>query len=348
MTIEVSVAGVRYSGWQRGSVQLTMSELANNFELEYVASGKRAQDRALFAGDQVDVRVGGHSVIVGYVDTADDEDAPDDVRMRVGGRSKTADLVDCSAVHESYSGLTALQIAERVARHFGIAVRAEGDVGEKFPHFSVQKGETAADAITRATQARGLYPFAVGGDLVLARAGELRAATQLVRGQAPLERTARSDSWYSRYSEYVFRGQVRGTDERHGKAAAHLVQSVKDPAITRYRPLLIQVEAHGPGDLRTKAEVARNQRIGQAQRITAQVIGHLMADGTPWRPNLRVSIDNPMLNVKAELLIATVRMRFGESEAMTELELMPPEAFDIGKNRAAKEKRARRGVYTQP
>lgn len=347
MTVEVSVAGVRYSGWQRGSIQLTMGELANNFDLEYVASGKRMADRALYPGDEVDVRVAGESVLRGYVDTTDDEDAAEDLKLRVGGRSKTCDLVDCSAPTQGFSNQTAVQIAAAIAKPFGVVVRGEGDPGAPLPRFSVQKGETCSDAILRATQARGLYPFTVGGDLVVARAGALRSTTRLQRGKAPLLRTARSDSWYSRYSEYVFRGQIRSTDVVYGKAASTLKTSVLDPEINRFRPLLIQVEAHGPGDLKTRAEVARNQRIGGGQRVTATVLGLVDADGKPWRPNVLVDIDNPVLGLKSTLLVSVVRMRFGEDGGdETELELVPLEAYDIGKNRAAKEKRAR-GVYTK-
>jgi len=348
MTVEVSVAGVRFSGFQRGSIQLTMSELANNFDLEYVAGGKRAADRALFAGDAVDLRVDGDLVLSGYVDTTDDEDAAEDIRLRAGGRSKTSDLVDCSAPYQTWSGQTALVIAREIARNFGIEVRAEGDVGAPFPSFAVQKGETGADAILRAAQPRGLFPYCVGSQLVLGRAGATLNPTRLERGKAPLEKSARSDSWYSRYSEYVFRGQIRATDSAWGKAASQLKQSVSDPEITRYRPLLIQVEAHGAGDLRARAEVARNQRIGQAQTITATVLGLTDAAGKAWRPNQLVSYVNPMFGVDAQLLISLVRMRFGESDVpTTELELVPPMAFDVGKNRAAKEK-AKRGVYTKP
>ncbi len=347
MTVEVSVAGVRYAGWQRGTLQLTMQELANSFDLEYIASGKRMTDRALYAGDEVLVRVNGEAVLGGYVDTTDDEDAADDLRLRAGGRSKTCDLVDCSAPVQAFSNQTAVQIAEAIAKPFGIVVRGESDPGDPLPRFSVQKGETCADAILRATGPRGLYPYAVGADLVIGRAGAVRSSTRLVRGTPPLLRSSRSDSWYSRYSEYVFRGQMRATDVAFGKAVSQLKTSVVDPEITRFRPLLIQVEAHGAGDLKTRAEVARNQRIGQAQRVLATVVGLTDADGKPWRPNTLVDFANPVLGIEAPLLVSVVRMRFGEGEGdETELELVPVEAFDIGKNRAAREKPARR-VYAK-
>lgn len=357
MTVEVSVAGVRYTGWQRGELMMTMADLANSFDLEYVASGRRAADRALFAGDAVDVRVlddsrTAHSVIAGYVDSVEDVDDADDLQLRAAGRSKTADLVDCSAVKATFRNVTALQVVQEIALPFGIRVRKEPqflDVGDPFASFAVQQGETGADAIRRATEARGLFAYAVGGDLVLGRVGATKTRTRLERGAGGVERWQRAESWYARYSEYVFRGQIRREEGTSVRAAAQSKQSVTDPDITRFRPLLIQLEAHGPADLKTRAEVARNQRIGQGSRVVVTVNGLLTAEGTPWRPNLLVDVVNPVLNVQATLVTSTVRMRFGEAEAETsELELVDPIAFDIGKNRVAKEKVHKRGFYTKP
>lgn len=350
MTVEISANGQKLSGWQRGTIQLTMSELANSFEVEYLVSG--AGHKALEPGDKVQVLVNGHVVLDGYVDTTDDEDTPEDLRLKVGGRSRTADLVDCSAAKQQFSRLTVQQIAEKIAAPFGVPVTLEtrdDQTLEPFSGFSVQQGETCADAILRLCQARGLYPYAVGTGLALGRAGSVKATMRLVRGSRPLLRTAKSDSWYSRYSEYVFRGQIRATEERAGKAAAALKSKVTDPEITRYRPLLIQVEAHGAGELQTRAEVARNQRIGAGQRVTVSVHGLAMDDGQPWRANMLIDVVHPVLDVNETLLISVVRMRFGEAEAEeTELELVPPMAFDIGKNKVAKEKGPKKGVYTKP
>jgi prophage tail gpP-like protein len=92
----------------------------------------------------------------------------------------------------------------------------------------------------------------------------------------------------------------------------------------------MQAETHGPGDLRTRAEVERNQRAGKAERITATVEGHRTSEGRIWRPNLLVGFSNPVLGVDATLIVSAVRLRFGEKEPeVTELELKRPETYDL-------------------
>lgn len=336
MPVEVRCGGKRIGNFQRGTLQLSLGELAGSFEVEYAVTSRQAPGRALYPGDPVEVWVDDQLLIGGYIDTIDDADERDTLRLRAGGRSKGSDLVDCSAEHKSFSNQTIDAIAQQLAKPFGVTVRAEGDVGEKFPRFSVQKGETVADAILRGAQLRGLYPLPVGADVVLTRPGASASVVKLVRGVPPLMQTARADSWYSRFSHYVFKGQVPSTDQVYGKNASQLKTVVEDERITRYRPLLVHVAGHGPGDLATRATVVRNQRAGQGQTVTVTCSGLSAPGAGPWRPALWVSLDNPVLELAPDdpLLVSQVRMRFGDQPEETELTLQPPSAFDVGKYKA--------------
>jgi prophage tail gpP-like protein len=338
VTVEVRADGKRLTNFQSGTVQLSLGELAGTFEVEYAVSSRQGSGRALVPGEPVEIWVADRMLIGGYVDTIDDEDGESQLRLRAAGRSKAEDLVDSSAEHKSFSNLTIGQIAQQLAAPHGVTVVLEGDMGDKFPRFSVQKGETVADAIQRGAQLRGLYAVPVGADVVLCRPGAGDVVVRLERGVLPLMRTARSDSWYSRFSHYVFKGQVPSSDQAWGPKAAQLKTAVTDEQITRYRPQLLHVAGHGVGDLTTRATVVRNQRAGQGQTVTLTCAG-LTAPGDvgPWRPNLTVSVKNEPLGLGGDvpLLVAQVRMQFGvEAPEQTELALTPPSAFDVGKYKA--------------
>lgn len=338
MSVEVIVGGTKLTRFQRGSLRFSLTELVSSFQVEYVLTDRVRDERPLFAGDRVAVRIDGEVVIDGYVDTTDDEDSPDGLLLRAAGRSRTADLVDCAAERAGFTKQTALQVARAIAAPFDVTVDADGDVGEPFPSFHVQKGETAGDAIMRAAQLRGLYPYARGRGLVLARVPTEGAVDSLLeRGKEPLQRTSRSDSWYSRFSTYIFHGQVPPSENAWGPKANQLKHAVVDPTITRYRPLLVQVEAHGIGDVRSRAEVVKNQRAGQGERIVCQCTGLVTNEGRAWRPNMRVRVVNPYLAINDALIVSQVSMHFGEAQPVqTDLELIRPEAFDIGKYKALK------------
>jgi prophage tail gpP-like protein len=333
MSVELRVGGQRLSAFERGSLQLTMQEAANSFDVDYVADSRASSERLIYPGDAVSVLIGEETVLEGWVDTVDDEDSHEQSKFAAAGRSKAGDLVDCTSLRApgSWSNATVDRIAMDVAAPFAVGVYVDGSPGDPIAAFSVQKGETAYETIARAALKRGLIAYSVGGDLVLARAGSTRSRTVLERGRN-LVRSARSESHYARYSDYVLRAQARSTETRWGASASQLQHSVKDPAIKRYRPLLVQREAHSGIDLEHQAYLEKNQRAGRGQRIQAVVEGHITEEGYAWRPNTLVRLRNPVLGVDATLLVVVVRFRFGATDAEeTELELARPEAFDLGK-----------------
>jgi prophage tail gpP-like protein len=333
MTVEVRVGGERFSGFREGSVQLSMNGVYNSFEFTYFAPPSALHERALYCGDEVEILVAGESVLIGYVDTTDDDDQVDAVRLRVAGRSKTADLADCSAEHMGFTNARLSEIAQKLADPFLVSVFVEGSEGDPFPSYHVQKGETVVDAIMRGAVKRGLALYTLGGDLVLGSIGPKYTDQRLVRGQAPLIRSSRTDSFYNRFSHYVFRGQVRPSELQWGKKAAQLASSVvEDRVVKRYRPFLYQAEATGAGDLQKRAETERNVRAAASERVSATVQGHTTPEGYVWRPNLLVDFESAVLGVQETLLVQTVRIRFGEREPdQVELELVNIDSYDVVK-----------------
>lgn len=90
-----------------------------------------------------------------------------------GARSKTADLVDCSAVLDSGQLInTDLEtVVRKILAPFKIKLVLSTVQGRlAVPDFQLQPGETAASAITRLCQMHSLVYFDNGqGDLVLAK-----------------------------------------------------------------------------------------------------------------------------------------------------------------------------------
>lgn len=331
--VELRVQGKTFDLFKSGAVQLSMEEPANSFDLEYVADGKIPGVRAIFAGDTCTLALDGEVVLDGYVDGTEDTDEAESITLAAVGRSKTCDLVDCSAVSKprSWSNATLTKIAKDLCAPFGISVTVDGDEGKPFDSFAVHHSEAAIETIGRAATKRGLFPYCVGGGLVLARAGSTKSATVLERGKN-VARWARSESFHSRFSDYVFRAQAPATDNNFGKKASQIKSTVRDAAVTRYRPIAVRKGAHDGIDLETHAKLERNQRAGRGERISALVPDWKDDAGKLWRPNTLVRVKNPVLGVEATLLIVSVRFRFGERESRAAvLDMTRPEAFDMAK-----------------
>ena len=332
--ITLKVNGKKFEGFVGGSCTITMESPVNTFSLDYVADGKKPAVRSIFEGDECELLInpgaGEESLIKGYVETVEEEDSKDLISIKCSGSSKTVDLADCSATKSpgSWTKQGLKKIATEIADDFGIKVVISGDAGDPFDNFSITKGETAMDAIQRAATRRGMYCFTVGEDLVIAKAGSKSSGATLERGKN-IVKAGRSSSWRERYSEYTYRGQIRGTDSKSGKAASQNKATIKDPTITRYRPLLLQVSADG-ATLKNRAEVECNQRAGRAETAWVLVDGWGTDKGKVWRANTTVEVKNPVLGIDGTLLIVSAEYTFGPNESrQTMLRLMRSQAFDV-------------------
>ncbi|WP_420055766.1 phage baseplate assembly protein [Escherichia coli] len=77
-------------------------------------------------GQPCTFRLGTDTLLTGYIDDFIPSYDADNVEIRVMGRDKTGDLVDCSVVHSSGNGKACgLNSAADVCRPFGITVITE-------------------------------------------------------------------------------------------------------------------------------------------------------------------------------------------------------------------------------
>jgi hypothetical protein len=109
--------------------------------------------------------------------------------VRIAGRSRTADLIDCQSEVEGgeFRNSDLAAIARAVAQPFGVQVVAEADVGAPFDLVAMEKTETVFAFLERLARLRGvLLTDDPQGRLVIARADSGAAAGRLVQGDRVL------------------------------------------------------------------------------------------------------------------------------------------------------------------
>lgn len=337
----VKVAGLSFDRVERGAVNLSMSEASNTFDFE-IASDNASIVRP---GDAVEISLGNDVVIDGYVDTVEVEDAPDNLRIRAAGRSKTADVYDSSAPMKRWSNVDISTIVGDLILPFGLSLYlSRGDAGDvpitkKFAAFSVQTGETVHDAIIRAAASRELFVYCQGGDLVIGRRGNTRVWARDVVS------TSITRSWFGRFSDYTFRGQARPTDNNSGRNASQLKHSVQDSELSnagRWRPKTVTHEANDKLDLEARATLTRDRNIAGSYTATCVAQGWFFdptgdgrepsEDASAWRPNTYLVLENERLSLRDDKwLITESRFRFGADEPdQTELTLVRYDAYAPG------------------
>ncbi len=334
---ELLVNGQAWGGWKRVEIQRGLEQIAGGFALELTSRWPGVDDTVgLREGLACEVRLDGETVITGHIDLFEPDMTETSSMIRVEGRDRTGDLVDCSAIHKTgqWRGARLEQIVKDLAAPFGIVVTVATSTGDVFKTFALEDGETAFDAIDRACRLRGVLATSTAdGRLLLTRASAQVNPVRLVEG-LNIKRIKASHSWMARHSEIIVKSQVAGDDDGYGAAAAHIKASAKDAEINRYRPLIVMSE-HGSTSkgLAERATWETQVRMGRGKRGTCTVVGWRMenegATGALWLPNTLVHIHSPRMNLSQEMLIVSCKYQLDDQGTTTELEFTLPETFDL-------------------
>lgn len=329
--VTLKVAGQLFEGWTTVSVQKGIRNPAGAFSLSY-AERADAQGAPLRirTGEACEVLIGGETVITGWIDAATPEFDASSRGLKVEGRDRAADLVDCAALNTpgSWSNRTLAQIAGDLVAPFGLTAAARTDVGAPFRKFSLQQGETVWEALERLARFRGLLAVPTpAGQIEFITPGQRRAGFSLRQGVELKAASAEHDG-RDRFSSYVIKGQSSGDDETNGVGAAGPKAEVRDPAIKRYRPTLIVAEEQATlASLQARGGWEASVRAAAGQKVDLTVQGWRDPAGAIWQADLVVPVSAPWLGVDHDLLIADVAFSLDDSGSTTKLTCTPPDAY---------------------
>ena len=376
--IVLRIDGRLYADWTTVEVARDLGEIAGQFSVEHddqaraaaglpALPGRLAQLRPVTWGQAVRVEVDGEAVLIGWIDEAGVQIDGEQLSCRIQGRDRTGDLVDSTANPTGpaeYRGLTLTEIARRLCAPFGIAVRADVDVGAAFPRFSIDASETVMSALEKAARQRAVLVVSDGvGGLMLTRSGQRRGPEPLRMPGNVLSLEARLSA-AERFRDYYVKGQVEGADrarqasgpaldgtarpltpggpsqptpaavqQRKAKERRGIIQTghATDSEMTRYRPRVVLT--------RTQSGAASAQEQAEWQMRTARALGDELVytvagwragpERRLWRPNEVVEVQDPYAGFTRDMLVAGVRYQQGPDGPRTALRVVGREAFDL-------------------
>lgn len=333
--------GRRISGWTEIHVARGIERCPNSFEIAMTELFPgEFKDVVIQKGDPCQVLIGpqagaGDLVITGYVDRVRPKIGPTSHGIRVVGRGKCQDLVDCAAEWPGgqISGANALVVAQKLAQPYGITVAAAdvSQLGGQIPQFNLILGESAWEIIERIGRYRALLAYEQpDGSLLLSQVGTVLAGGGFTEGVNVQEAEA-EDGMDERFSEYQALLQSMDVLSDLG-AGGNLLATVTDTGVPRHRRRIIIAEAGGGG-----ADVAKqraiwemNRRAGRSSSVRVVTDSWRDPAGKLWAPNTLAPIALPTLKLPNEtwLIGEVTYSRNGETGTTAELQLMPPAAFE--------------------
>lgn len=358
--LELLVNGEIYAGWTSLGLTRAMDAASGAFTVSLTerwegqdGSAAQVEPWPILPGDACEVRLGGMSMINGYVDIFKPSYGPEDHTINIQGRDKTCDLIDCSAVHtpDEWKNITLLKLAEILCAPFGIKARADVDVGEPFAVAKLQQGETVFEAIERYAQQRKLLVMPDGaGGLLLTRTGARRAEVALEQG-GNIKSANGSIDHSQRFNQYLVKGQAPYSEDSDGETESHVEGRITDSGIERYRPMLIVAESGGTTSTAIeRATWEANTRIGKSASAQINVMGWRQTPGGPlWLPNMLVYVRSPWLRMDGEMLIRQVTFSRdgadGSDGTSCQIDVVSPQAYspEPPDSKKAKKKKTKKG-----
>jgi prophage tail gpP-like protein len=349
----LTVDGKIYAGWTSLRVSRGLDRCASDFDIAVSERWPEQDEPWLIQPfSECVVSIGSDPVLTGYVDGYQSMFDRVAHGVRILGRSRTEDLIDCTPDIQSgqFAGYTLEAIARSICGLFKIDVVVETDgASSVVADAKLERCETAWTFLERLCRLAGVLACDDGkGRLVLTRAGSTRAAGRLVQGDNIL-RAQSSINVHRRFSDYIVKGQhgvggaaTGGLDlsALHGPGPAAyagkggVVQTgqgalARDAGVPRYRPHVTLAESQlDQAGMQLRANWQRAFAYGRSIQVHIEVQGWRQPDGSLWSLNQLVPVSTAWLGIDRDLLSARVEYVLDDkSGRTTRLMLGPVEGY---------------------
>ncbi len=327
--VVLQIGSQRHQGWQEVRIRLSLEQIADSFELTLTERwAESGLVRPVTPGEACTVHVGDELVVTGYLDEVlPDYDATSHT-IAASGRSKAADLIDCSGKDQRFDGQTLLQIATALATPYGIEVIDTVGADKPFREFALEDGQPIAEAIERAAQIRGARIVSdAQGRLVIVHAVQREIRTPLELG-GNIRKGSGAFSDRDRFNTYIVEGQTPGTDSWNGEDAAGPRAEATDPRVRKPRTTLIVCDTPAdPADCKARAELEARMRWAKGRGVT-YTVGAWRHEQGVWRPGDLVQVRDAYLGLDEQMLISDVQLIESSEGRTAELRVAPPAAFE--------------------
>jgi prophage tail gpP-like protein len=130
--VTLEIDGLAWTGWTDVRITRGVERCPSDFEVRLTEFIPGQDAIKILRGATVKVKIGRDLVLTGYVDRVTRTYDARSHSVTIVGRSKCADLVDCSAEWPGGQivGSSVLEIAQKLAAPYGITVASSGSVAQ--------------------------------------------------------------------------------------------------------------------------------------------------------------------------------------------------------------------------
>lgn len=329
--VTLAINGKLYNYWLDESVCAGISRFARDFKMSVTREWPEGlgELKSIREGDKVEVRIGDDLVATCNVDATPISYDESSITIDIDGRSKTADLVDCSATNKpaQWKGATIATIIKALSAEYGIDVVVDFDDKEIIKEFQFERGDSPFDAIDKLRKQRNLIICDdAEGRVVIAKIGQYKADDKLELGKN-IKRASCPKDFKDVFNEYIVIGQKSGDGKSNAKE--HNSETKETDTVFK-RKRVLYIKQSGNADMRAcmdRAKYERQSRFAKAHEVTLTVRGWRQTSGELWKPNMIVQYVDPVLGLEREMLIVECEYRVSSSGTETVMKIGLPDGY---------------------
>lgn len=317
--LTLKIGGVSHDDWEQFEVESDLLTPADGWQLA-VGSASPVLPSEVVAGAHAELRYGDALIMTGMVDELHHSISRGQHWLELTGRDAAAVLVDCSAPVFTSREMTLQEVITQIVKPLGVTrISLQAESSGLVKKVSIEPGDTAWDALQKAAEVCGLWPWmAADGTLII---GGPDYSTAPV-GTLMMNRDGDGNNLLSlnittnmsaRYSQTTVLAQGHGYGDEDGHHDRKC--TVKDTTMTLYRPRIVVV-----ADSQSDEEVQFRARKLQADArlagfsMTAVVKGFTNGNDTPWAPGQRVNVKSDVHGIDDVYFIMQRTFRGGRGQ----------------------------------
>jgi prophage tail gpP-like protein len=311
--VSLVVGGRVFEGWTSVTMSASAQEATRQATFQCALPPlERIAEFFLRPDMPATILVSGELWGTGYIGDISPDHDDESGSISVEWLSKTIDAVESSIDHPT--GFAEKKTILEIAREFESSdVEWASDAKmEPEPDFSVIPGESSFQAVERRVRAKGLLIYDdPEGKAVIAGKPEGRHAGGLALG-VNIRAGSSKLSGKGRHNPVIVRGQ---SAKGHGAGALRIEARAKDASVGRLRPKVIiqEGEATAAG-AKKRAEWQVARAAGRSREASITVAGWRAQGGKLWTRNWLVSLDDPLLFLRQDMVIKSVTFTQGPGE----------------------------------
>jgi prophage tail gpP-like protein len=332
--IKVMVGGEEFTSWEQVTVRAAFDEAVRAFSLVAALQLGAAETHQLFAiGTEIQIFTNEDLLLDGYVDKRKAKLDEDSRGITISGRSKSADLVDSSAVHDTgnFENVDPVAIGNGVATGMS-ATFVTDQALDAIESYRLTPGSTVIGVIEQLTRDQGMtLKGLANGNVMITKAGTARQAGGLYEGVNILSAESDHDG-SNRHSKITVLGQ---SDDGTGDDALEIEGTATDSKVTRFRPhIMVHHESTTKAFVKQRAATRRDRAAGRALKSEVEMQGFRDEDGEIFEPGNLIWTESETLGIAQDMLIESIELtQHFKNGTKASLSLVDPRTYGGSKGK---------------